>query len=74
VALAFEIFRIFNQVFLARQAWRLIVKPDRLCARVLKAKYYPNGKLEDMVFARNPSSTWQEISHGLDMLKKDISR
>jgi hypothetical protein len=38
----------------------------------LKAKYYPNGRLEDTVFSANASSTWQAISHGLDLLKKGL--
>jgi hypothetical protein len=45
-------FRDFH-FLLARQAWRLIVKPDTLCAWVLKAKYFPNGRLEDTVFSRH---------------------
>jgi hypothetical protein len=48
------------------------VKPDSLCARVLKAKYYPNGNLEDTVFSGNASSTWQAISYGLALLKKGL--
>lgn len=43
-----------------------------MCARVLKAKYYPNGRLEDTVFSGNPSSTWQAITHGIDLLKKGL--
>jgi hypothetical protein len=70
--LGFRDFRAFNQALLARQAWRLITKPNSLCARVLKAKYYPNGNLEDTVFSGNASSTWQAISHGLDLLKKGL--
>ncbi|XP_045086650.1 uncharacterized mitochondrial protein AtMg00310-like [Aegilops tauschii subsp. strangulata] len=70
--LGFRDYRIFNQALLARQAWRLLVNPDSLCARVLKAKYYPNGRLEDTVFAGNASSSWQAITYGLELLKKGL--
>jgi hypothetical protein len=32
----------FNLAMLAKQAWRMLIAPDSLCAQVLKAKYYPN--------------------------------
>ena len=70
--LGFRDFRVFNQALLARQAWRLLSNPDNLCARVLKAKYYPNGKLEDTVFPANASPAWQGIQHGLQLLKKGL--
>ena len=70
--IGFRDFRLFNQALLARQAWRVITKPDSLCARVLKARYYPEGKLEDTVFSGNGSSSWQAICHGLDLLKKGL--
>ena len=70
--LGFRDYRIFKQALLARQAWRLIDRPDSLCARLLKAKYYPDGKLEDTVFPGNASSSWQAISYGLELLKKDL--
>ena len=53
----FRDFHLFNQALLARQAWRLILKPDNLCAQVLKARYYLEGKLEDTVFTCNVSSS-----------------
>ena len=59
----------FNLAMLAKQCWRLVTDPDSLVARVLKAKYYPNGSLKDTVFAGNASSTWHAIHHGLDLLK-----
>jgi hypothetical protein len=64
--------RVFNQALLARQAWRLIERPDSLCARVLKTKYYPQGNIIDTVFTGNPSSTWTAISYGLELLKKGM--
>jgi hypothetical protein len=70
--LGFKDFRPFNQALLARQAWRLLVKPDSLCALILKSRYYPNGRLEDMVFAGNASSSWQAIQYGLELLKKGL--
>ena len=50
----------------------MLSNPDSLCAQVLKAKYYPHGKLEDTVFTGNASSSCQAISHGLDLLKRGL--
>jgi hypothetical protein len=70
--LGFKDLRIFNQALLARQAWRLIQFPDSLCARLLKAKYYPRGCLIDTVFNASASYTWQSLIHGLELLKAGI--
>jgi hypothetical protein len=68
--IGFRNLHIFNKALLARQAWRLIQFPDSLCARLLKARYYPYANLLDTAFIQNPSPTWQGISFGLDLLKK----
>ncbi|KAI4973134.1 hypothetical protein ZWY2020_028842 [Hordeum vulgare] len=70
--LGFRDFRLFNQALLSRQAWRLLTGPESLCAQVIKAKYYPNGAVVDMVFTGNASPTWQAITYGLDLLKRGI--
>jgi hypothetical protein len=59
-------------LLLARQAWRLIQFLDDLCARLLKAKYYPNGDLVDTVLPGEPSLTWRTIEHGLELVKKGV--
>ena len=68
--LGFKDFHMFNQALLDRQAWRILEYPSSLCARLLKAKYFPNGQFLDTVFSGNPSPTWQAITHGLELLKK----
>jgi hypothetical protein len=49
--------KLFNQALLARQVWRLIQFPDNLCAKLLKAKYYPNGEVVDAIFPSDASPT-----------------
>ena len=67
--LGFRDFKIFNQALLARQAWRLIAFPESLCARLLKARYFPNGDLLT-AFPSAVSPTWRAIMFGLELLKK----
>jgi hypothetical protein len=57
---------------LARQAWRILQYPDSLCARLLKARYFPNRILLDTVFLAEASPTWRGIEHGLELLKKGV--
>ena len=66
--LGFRDFQVFNQALLAKQAWRLIEYPESLCAKLMKAKYFPNGDLLDTAFP-SQSPTWKAIMHGLDLLK-----
>lgn len=70
--IGFRDMRVFNQALLARQAWRLIDNPDSLFARVLKARYYPQGNIIDTVFIGKASSTWQAIAYRLELLKKGM--
>jgi hypothetical protein len=46
--------------------------PESLCARVLKAKYYPNGDLLDTAFPKDSSTPWKGIVYGLELLKKGM--
>lgn len=70
--MGFRDMRAFNQGLLAKQAWRLIDVPNSLCARLLKAKYYPNSDILDTVFPANSSVVWKGIVHGLELVKKGV--
>jgi hypothetical protein len=68
--MGFKDLRLFNQALLARQAWRLVAFPESLCARVLKAKYFPQGNLLDTVTSSDTSPMWRVIEYGLELYKK----
>jgi hypothetical protein len=70
--MGFRDMKLFNKALLARQAWRLIQFSESLYARLLKAKYYPNGELVDTVFPTCTSPTWKDIAYGLELLKEGI--
>ena len=60
----------FNLAMLAKQSWRLLTQPDSLCARVLKAKYFPNFSILKAGTKSGSSYTWQSIVAGLTTFKR----
>ena len=68
--MGFRDLQSFNLALLAKQVWRLLSDSDSLCARVLRAKYYPNGKLLEAKLKRGASYTWQSILAGLECFKQ----
>jgi hypothetical protein len=60
----------FNIASLAKQTWRLIQEPESLCAKVLRADYFPSGDLLNTKIKQGSSFTWQSIWAGLQTLKK----
>jgi hypothetical protein len=55
--LGFRDMVLFNQAMLGRQCWRLITEPNSLCARVLKARYFPDCDVVDAPQPRSSSYT-----------------
>ena len=68
----FRDFHCFNLAMLAKQVWRLLCDPESPCARVLRTKYYPDGKLLQAKLKSGSSFTWQSVLAGLDCFKWGI--
>lgn len=51
----------FNLGMLAKQGWKLLIEPNSLISKVLKAKYYPNVSFMDAPIQLNVSYTWNSI-------------
>lgn len=63
---------LFNFAMLARQAWRLIMLPESLCARVLKAKYCSEGDVLNASETPGISYSWRSIVRGTKALKEGL--
>lgn len=59
--LGFRDLEAFNMALLAKLLWRLLVTPNSLLGRVLKAKYYPHSDVLGARLGSNPSFTWRCI-------------
>lgn len=70
--LGFRDLHSFNMAMLARQVWRLIQAPESLCARVLRAKYYPDGDLFSARAVPGISYVWRSILQGLEVVKEGM--
>jgi hypothetical protein len=62
----------FNIAMLARQGWRMLTNPESLCARVLKARYFPNTSVLDATPTAGISYSWRSILKGIALLKEGI--
>ena len=51
----------FNRALLGKQIWRLLVNPNLLISKVLKAIYYPTGSIFDCKCPQNASWIWQSL-------------
>ena len=68
--MGFQNLQAFNLAMLAKQGWRLLSNPDSLCAKVFKARYFPNGDVLNSKLGCSPSYTWRSIFKGLEVIWK----
>ena len=63
---------LFNKAMLGKQGWRLMTRPDSLCARVLKGRYYQDGDFLSATRKRHASQTWRAVLAGRDTLRRGL--
>jgi hypothetical protein len=63
----------FTVAMLVKQGWRLLTNPKSLCARVLKAKYYPSCYVLYAQPCSGMSYTWRIILKGIELLNEGSS-
>ena len=70
--MGFRDFKLFNQAMLGRQCWRLLTETNSLCARILKARYFPDCDFWEAPSPRSASYTWRSILFGKKLLEDGI--
>lgn len=66
--------QLFNQALLAKQAWRILTRPDSLLAQVLLGKYCHKKHFLDVELPATCSHSWRSILHGRNLLKENLGR
>ncbi|PNY13464.1 ribonuclease H [Trifolium pratense] len=59
--LGFGNMEAFNFSMLGKQGWKLLIEPNPLLSRILKAKYFPQRDFLEADIGHNPSNTWRSI-------------
>ncbi|XP_021720023.1 uncharacterized protein LOC110687709 [Chenopodium quinoa] len=70
--MGFRDLNVFNDAFLGRQAWRLVIKDDSLLSKVMKAKYYPNCSFLDASLGYVGSYSWRSIWSSKSLVKEGV--
>lgn len=63
-------FSAFNKELLAKQVWRIILSPNSLMERILKAHYFRNVDIMNVGLGNNPSFIWKSLLWSQELLKK----
>lgn len=68
--MGFRDLSLMNSALLAKQAWRLLKKPDCLWGKCLKQMYHPAEDFMHVKRSRNVSWSWSSLLHGRDIIQK----
>ena len=67
--LAFRVLHKHNLSLVAKQAWRLLSRPQSLVSRIYAAWYFPTGRVTEAKLGTNPSYIWRSIYGTLLLIK-----
>lgn len=70
--MGFRDLHLFNKAMLGKQGWRLITRPDSLCTRVLKGRYFHDGEFLSCTRKKHASHTWRAIFAGREILGQGL--
>jgi hypothetical protein len=70
--MGFRDLHLFNKAMLGKQGWRLITRPDNLCAKVLKGRYFHDGNFLSSTRKKHASHTWRSILAGKAVLVRGL--
>lgn len=65
---------MFNKALLGKQAWRLAIRTESLCARVLKGQYFHDSDFLSATRKGLSSQTWRAVLAGREVLKKRTNK
>lgn len=68
--LGFKDLFVFNQTLLAKQAWRILSKPNLLVSTMLRCKYFSNGSVFDAKVGTRPSFLWYSLVSFVTLVKE----
>ncbi|KAK4268485.1 hypothetical protein QN277_025138 [Acacia crassicarpa] len=70
--MGFRDLMVMNEALLAKTAWKLMMRPNDLWARVLKSIYFPKDEFVDVGKGHKASWCWSSIIDGREFLIKDL--